>query len=346
MAEDKSAKPEEKVEQSGKAGSGSAGKTPQSNARLFAMPERYRHGKEVKMHVPEKPKPKAKPVPPPVVVKPKKKAPAGLKKKHGMSGSTKALLIAGAIVIAALLVGGYLMLRSSLQNQPEPVNQQPVVVEEQETEPEEEEPTDNETIPDGSESPFSKTNTPGIDTDSDGLTDIEETLVYGTNARLPDSDKDGFLDGNEVFHKYNPNGTQPGTLLEANLVLSLNAGVYTILYPSKWAVLPGSDLDYTVSITTGEKITLNLVQKTAGQTLADWYIGQGDESVVVPSITKNSYQQLITEDQLTSYVELGDAVLVLDYDTGIKGTVDYLQSFQLMINSVEKVFQENKPPAE
>ena len=53
---------------------------------------------------------------------------------------------------------------------------------------------------------FPEVGVPGTDTDSDGLTDLEESLIYQTNPRLPDTDRDGFLDGNEVFHLYNPNG--------------------------------------------------------------------------------------------------------------------------------------------
>ncbi len=50
------------------------------------------------------------------------------------------------------------------------------------------------------------------DTDGDFLFDLEELEVYGTNPLNSDSDGDGFLDGNEVKAGYDPNG--PGMLLE------------------------------------------------------------------------------------------------------------------------------------
>ncbi|MBI2475289.1 hypothetical protein HYV69_02570 [Candidatus Uhrbacteria bacterium] len=50
------------------------------------------------------------------------------------------------------------------------------------------------------------------DTDGDFLFDREELEVYGTNPLNSDSDGDGFLDGNEVKAGYDPNG--PGKLLE------------------------------------------------------------------------------------------------------------------------------------
>lgn len=48
------------------------------------------------------------------------------------------------------------------------------------------------------------------DSDGDGLTDWEETNVYGTDPHDPDTDDDGVDDGEEVFLGRNPNG--PGSL--------------------------------------------------------------------------------------------------------------------------------------
>lgn len=46
----------------------------------------------------------------------------------------------------------------------------------------------------------------GTDTDSDGLTDDQENY-FGTDINKPDTDGDGFKDGDEVENGYNPNGT-------------------------------------------------------------------------------------------------------------------------------------------
>lgn len=53
-----------------------------------------------------------------------------------------------------------------------------------------------------------------IDTDADGLTDREEVRIYKTNPLKEDTDKDTYLDGDEVRNFYNPNG--PGKLLDTN----------------------------------------------------------------------------------------------------------------------------------
>lgn len=54
------------------------------------------------------------------------------------------------------------------------------------------------------------TNPQSADTDSDGLSDLDEVEKYGTDPTNPDTDGDGYLDGEEVEGGYNPNG--PGTL--------------------------------------------------------------------------------------------------------------------------------------
>ena len=50
---------------------------------------------------------------------------------------------------------------------------------------------------------------PTLDTDSDGLTDMQE-VAYGTDKSKPDTDGDGYTDSQEVQGGYNPLG--PGKL--------------------------------------------------------------------------------------------------------------------------------------
>lgn len=50
------------------------------------------------------------------------------------------------------------------------------------------------------------TNINAIDTDNDGLSDYEEVKIYHTNPLKSDTDGDGYSDGAEVKSGYNPNG--------------------------------------------------------------------------------------------------------------------------------------------
>lgn len=55
------------------------------------------------------------------------------------------------------------------------------------------------------EEDIAATSTPAADDDNDGLTNIEEA-EYGTDPNEPDTDGDGFFDGEEVKNGYNPLG--------------------------------------------------------------------------------------------------------------------------------------------
>ncbi len=50
------------------------------------------------------------------------------------------------------------------------------------------------------------TSVQAVDTDGDGLYDYEEVHAYESDPRNPDSDDDGFEDGDEVLQGFNPNG--------------------------------------------------------------------------------------------------------------------------------------------
>ena len=115
---------------------------------------------------------------------------------------------------------------------------------------------------------------PSKDSDSDGLTDIEERM-YGTDYRNPDSDSDTFLDGNEVFHRYDPIGLAPSTLLDTGSVklFSDTTLPFTVFYPTSWK----SSIDTATSTVTFKTPNLASVivtwgVKDADLTVEDWVL--------------------------------------------------------------------------
>ncbi len=205
-------------------------------AKIFTMPERYRHAPQGIMHEPEK---KAPPALPPEVKAPVAPSAPSLPKPgitRRPSSGRKWILISGIAILAILWIDGFVLVKF-VQKTTQPVaqNTAPVVRPAPQPKPTPQGPKEPEqTTPATTSEPFPVVVTPGTDTDSDGLTDTEEELIYRTNPRLPDTDADGFLDGNEVFHRYNPGGTAPGTLLESGLASAYQGtsafSLYEIFY--------------------------------------------------------------------------------------------------------------------
>ncbi len=268
--------------------------------RVFSMPARYRHGAAVNTVEPHKASSTGTtPVQPPVAPKVLAPIPSAPPKKTSTTSHTKkGLLIAGMIVLIAFGIGGYLLLRSTQKNK------ESVAIERtpQTTLPEisattsgqaQGQPLQTPVQTSPATSPFPSAVTSGTDTDSDGLTDVEETIVYGTNPNLPDSDADGFLDGNEVFHGYNPNGTAPGTLVLAGLAQTYRIDGFQLMYPSKWTALPTeTGTGSIISTSTGESVTVIVIAKDASLSLADWYATSGKSGVPSSAKSKKGFKCL------------------------------------------------------
>ncbi len=183
---------------------------------------------------------------------------------------------------------------------------------------------------------------PAKDTDSDGLTDIEE-LLYRTNFREPDTDKDSFLDGNEVFHRYDPLGLSPQTLLDTGSVKVFieSSFPFSVYYPATWSTVPDVEKS-SVSFRSSRQATISVtwVEKDADETLAAWYAKKSpsdDPKNLKETLTKDGYYGLVTTNDRTAYLDVGTAVVMLEYDLGNRTQIEYLQTFQMMVNSLQVV---------
>ena len=176
-------------------------------------------------------------------------------------------------------------------------------------------------------SPFATVLRSGPDSDSDGLSDLEETDVYRTDPHRPDTDGDGFLDGNEVFHRYSPERPQPSTLLESGLVVERTFGPeeksFHVLIPTSWKTNVQGRSDIRVAIPTSETIDIAVLSSLPEAA-----------STFRTSKTKNGFTSHISNDQLEAYLDVGGSIIYFKYNAGAKGTIDYLQTFQMMLNSL------------
>lgn len=242
--------------------------------RIFVMPEAYRGGVKT-MAQPKPPEAPPAPVPMPVAppAPPKPPMPTG-KPVRRKKGINKGFVIAGLLFVLLLGMGGYFLLRSVEPPTPSVPAPRPVPAPEPAPVPV------PEPVPEPVPGPV-----PGADQDNDGLTDLEEQIVYGSDPASSDTDGDGYPDALEVANRYNPAAVAPKTLIEAGVVKTYEGGAFSLLYPSGWAVSEeGGGVRFTAP--TGEAFAVG---------------GDGEFSM----------------------------------DLGIKATVDYQATFDMMMGSVK-----------
>lgn len=183
--------------------------------------------------------------------------------------------------------------------------------------------------------------TGGADADSDGLTDIEE-ILFGSNSRNPDSDSDTYLDGNEVYHLYNPRGDAPGLLIDTGFArLFRTEGLdFQVTYPSRWIVqlLSAPQEGVVFKVPTGEFVQVSKEQKDPALDIASWYLTQdptAEASQITPLTTRNGYSGVLSPDSMTAYLNNDDAVYVISYHLGSVKAINFLTTYQMMVNSFD-----------
>ncbi len=179
----------------------------------------------------------------------------------------------------------------------------------------------------------------GLDTDSDGLSDLEESLLK-TDLRQPDTDSDGFLDGNEVFHLYNPNGRAPAKLTEAGLVQQLESPVgWKLDLPPAWKTAVSFD-GTSSSIVTGhgEIFTVSVLENADKKPILEWYMAAHPDvqaTQVLQFRSKRGYQGILGPDLLTTYLPWDNRVFVFTYDLNGQAFINYRTLYSMMLNSLE-----------
>jgi hypothetical protein len=182
---------------------------------------------------------------------------------------------------------------------------------------------------------------PGTDTDSDGLTNVEE-LLYKTDFRNPDSDGDTFLDGNEVFHRYNPGARDASTLMDVGTVKEYLDGDsrFSVTFPSAWRQTVSVAGDIQVEAPSLAVFSVQVLPKDLSQTLEAWYAGQTDfpkRDGGAVYLTKMGYQALAADEDRLVVLDGGEQVYVFRYGLAEGRTVEYLQSFKMVVNSFKEL---------
>lgn len=167
----------------------------------------------------------------------------------------------------------------------------------------------------GSEKPL-----PSQDTDVDGLTDEEETLL-GTNSDLADTDGDTYADRAEIFGGYSP--LAAGVKLEgADLFATYTNPTYGYKapYPKKWLA---DSLDQTnkqvLFISATEEFFEILVEENPlKKPIVDWYRSQSPalSDVELNVATVDGAAAVWSPDGLTLYLGRDGLVFIITYNKG------------------------------
>lgn len=190
----------------------------------------------------------------------------------------------------------------------------------------------------------------GLDSDSDGITDLEEAL-FGTDAHNPDTDGDGFLDGNEVYNLYNPNGRAPSRVIDSGKVKIADGSIGWSLYAyTPWTVTLDAADGSKATIATGQGETFKLsVEDNPGKlSVIDWYLAK-NPSVKAEQLlqyrSKKGYQGIISPDTLSTFIPWGNKIFVFTYDLDGQPFINYRTTYYMMLNSlILKGVPQEAPP--
>ncbi len=178
------------------------------------------------------------------------------------------------------------------------------------------------------------------DTDNDEVADLAEQ-IFKTDLNIADTDQDTYPDGHEIFYLYNPSGKEPMKLIDAGTIKDYYNPVfqYKVYYPSDWAlgVVDESSRDVLFSTLTGEHIEVRTIEKSNGQTFADWF------SRYAPTEKLGDLKDFETvfkdkgwmrNDGLVYYFETPHRVYVLIYHTTDSFVVNYKIILTMMARSL------------
>ncbi|OGF40056.1 hypothetical protein A2477_02020 [Candidatus Falkowbacteria bacterium RIFOXYC2_FULL_47_12] len=179
----------------------------------------------------------------------------------------------------------------------------------------------------------------GVDTDGDGLTDIEESTIFATSAANPDTDGDTYSDGTEVLNGYNPAGE--GTLTDSGLAASYEntAYGYHMLYPKDWRVEDAANGENVIFFSNQSGFIQIIAQANADQQeIEQWYENVNETAPKSAAETlKNGFAVVYSPDGLTAYLTQtggGDYVYVITYSPGEDQKLAYRTTFQMMIQTL------------
>lgn len=190
--------------------------------------------------------------------------------------------------------------------------------------------------------------TQGNDADGDTLTDTEERL-YGTDPNKPDTDGDGFFDGEELKKLFDPTIATASHLDSSILTHAYTNKTfkYRLLYPAAWVAkaVNASEREVIFTSATGEFISLSVEDNPQSLSPLDWYVTKQDPGVnpaQLQSRVGETWTGIIGMDGRTVYFmrksekgagSTAPLMYTLQYNVNSKTEVNFISTFQMMVQS-------------
>lgn len=181
----------------------------------------------------------------------------------------------------------------------------------------------------------------GLDSDNDGLTDIEENL-YQTDSTLVDSDADGYSDASELVNLYDPSQAD-SMLIDSNLVTKYinTAFNYSMLYPTEWTVraLTEDKKEIIFNSTTTEFVQVIILANALALSAKNWYLQYNANANPddLREIILSNTVGIQTTDKRYTYLGIGSNIYAIIYNIGTSNQLNYSATYDMMLNSWELI---------
>lgn len=191
------------------------------------------------------------------------------------------------------------------------------------------------------------------DSDEDSLTDLEE-VIMGTLPTNPDTDGDGFKDGNEILNGYNPTTAGNAKITTSPFIATLKAdlsgdGIQTI-YPKDWQTSVLADAKQAIITTeTGEIIRISIRPNSQKFNVITWYLQDHPEVPMsqLKTVEVGTLSGIYTPNGLTAYLTDTDRskIYVFEYIMNPQTEFRYPTLFAMAIRNFQLIPASSVPAA-
>jgi flagellar basal body-associated protein FliL len=198
-----------------------------------------------------------------------------------------------------------------------------------------------------------------LDTDNDGLTDVEE-LLFKSDLNLVDTDDDTYEDSLEIKNLYSPSNTAPETLLGVGLVAEFISDLekYKFLYPVSWKVqkidIDDSNIIF-VSEQTSEYVEFK-IEENPGELALNQWVKLKMQNLKLKFKANYFEEAFVNKDKSLTGILLpelfmafyanGNKVYSFTYQFDPEKPLSYSTTFLMFVKSFHLLIEEEPAPTE